>query len=140
MSPVRLVDDHQRGVRPGDAEYFSQRSRVPVHGVNAFYHHEYVCRSVGPLRAKSPKRGVEVLDVVVAEHNGLLLSPQSVAHLNVRDTARGERFRIPDTVRIGSSVGAVAAFASAVTDKNRGLLSRHVCHGDLDASAVGVKK
>lgn len=93
MLPVRLVDDYQRGVRPSDPEDFSQRSRVPVHGVNAFYHYEDVRRSGDSLRAKSPKRGFEMLDVVVAEQDGLLLPTQSGAHLDVRDTARGERCR-----------------------------------------------
>lgn len=91
MLPVCFVDDHQRCVRPSDAEDFNQRSRVPVHGVDAFHHYEDVCRSVDSLRAKSPKRGFEMLDVVVAEYDGLLLPPQSGAHLDVRDTARGER-------------------------------------------------
>lgn len=93
ISPVRLVDDHQRGVRPGDAENFGQRSRVPVHGVDAFHHNEDVCRSVAFLRAKPSKRGVEVFDVVVAEQNSLLLPAQPGAHLDVSDTARCERCR-----------------------------------------------
>lgn len=87
---MRLVDDHQRGVRPGDPENLSQRGRVPVHGIDAFYHYEDVGRSVASVRAKSSKRGVEMLNVVVAEQNGLLLSPESVAHLHVCDTARRE--------------------------------------------------
>ena len=71
---MRLVDDHQRGVRPGDPENLNQRGRVPVHGIDAFYHYEDVGRSVASVRAKSSKRGVEMLNVVVAEQNGLLLS------------------------------------------------------------------
>lgn len=82
LSPVRFVHDHRRFMRAGNTENARQGSEVSVHGVHALHGDEDVGRRVASRPcAKVSQRGVQVVNVVVAEQNSLSLPTQPAAHL-----------------------------------------------------------